>query len=154
MVSRLNQLKKIKSSVALLLRLLIIINMLCLFIKNRFIYFKYTNKWFLFYHMHKNWLEKPLDFSVQRSEPETVLFRGKDDPLRLFFCLLLHEKWLLALSHSSLSSLLDVQDIFRHKFRHKSPKKKHLSFGLPNTFKTAICGKFKDINSPVNIGEF
>ena len=92
MVSRLNQLKKIKSSVALLRRLLIIINMLCLFIKNRFIYFKYTNKWFLFYHMHKNWLEKPLDFSVQTPEPETVLFRGKDDPLCLFFCLLLHKK--------------------------------------------------------------
>ena len=55
--------------------------------------------------------QKPLDFSVQTPEPETVLFRGKDDPLRLFFCLLVHEKWLLALSHSSLSSLLDVQDI-------------------------------------------
>ena len=52
---------------------------------------------------------KPLDFSVQTPEPETVLFRGKDDPLRL---------------------------------------------GLPNIFKTAICGKFKDINAPVNIGKF
>ena len=45
---------------------------------------------------------KPLDFSVYTPEPETVLIRGKADLLRLFFCLLVHEKLFLALSHSSL----------------------------------------------------
>ena len=35
---------------------------------------------------------KPLDFFVYTPEPKTVLIRGKADPLRLFFCLLVHEK--------------------------------------------------------------
>ena len=35
---------------------------------------------------------KPFDFSVYTPEPETVLIRGKANPLRLFFCLLVHEK--------------------------------------------------------------